>query len=257
MLHDVLRHHDVQPFFLSPFIFVALTLSFRARAVTSLPCFHDDTNMPRENSFSDSDGRSLTPDLEDELELEMTTSPVAVSPPSLPPLQTQAIGRNMSPHRTGPGRSIDHEAPLSAPASFREESRIRSPHTVTSPRDRTNVTPKDRFRATVRKVIAMRRGSVALSRGYIGAEPGIDPRRESAYLAYGHIRQKCLIEVVDYSSVRSSFGRMTNSEFINLLADERASAKEPWVKVRWINVGGISWDVISALAIKYGMLHIF
>lgn len=148
---------------------------------------------------------------------------------------------------------LEHEPPLSAPASFREESRIRSPRTAMSPRDRTNVTPKDRFRATVRKVIAMRRGSMAISRGLIGAEPGVDPRRESAYLTYGHIRQKCLIEVVDYSSVRSSFGRMTNSEFIKLLADDRASAKEPWVKVRWINVGGISWDVISALAIKYDM----
>lgn len=114
------------------------------------------------------------------------------------------------------------------------------------------MTPGDRFRATVRKVIAMRRGSVAISRGRVGAEPGIDPRRESAYLSYGHIRQKCLIEVVDYSAVRSSFGRMTNSEFIRLLADPGASVKEPWVKVRWINVGGVSWDVISALAIKYG-----
>ncbi len=86
----------------------------------------------------------------------------------------------------------------------------------------------------------------------IGAEPGIDPRRESAFLTFGHVRQKCLIEIADYSSIRSSSGRMTNQEFISLLADERASAKEPWVKVRWINVGGISWDVVSALALKYG-----
>ncbi|KAJ3552967.1 hypothetical protein NM688_g3872 [Phlebia brevispora] len=46
---------------------------------------------------------------------------------------------------------------------------------------------------------------------------------------------------------------MTNQEFIRLLSDNRASAKEPWVKVRWINVGGVSWDVISALALKYDM----
>lgn len=91
-----------------------------------------------------------------------------------------------------------------------------------------------------------------MTRRGVGAEPGIDPRRESAFMNYGHIRQKCLIEVVDYSAVRSSFGRMTNTEFVRLISDERASAREPWVKVRWINVGGISWDVISALAIKYG-----
>jgi hypothetical protein len=45
---------------------------------------------------------------------------------------------------------------------------------------------------------------------------------------------------------------MTNSGFIKFLQDGRASVREPWVKVRWINVGGISWDVISALAMKYG-----
>ena len=116
------------------------------------------------------------------------------------------------------------------------------------------MTPGDRFRACVRKIIAMRRGSIAISGRRIGAEPGIDPRRDSAYLQYGHIRQKCLIELVDYSSVRSSFGRMTNAEFVRMLADPGASDKESWAKVRWINVGGVSWDVISALAIKYGAL---
>ncbi|KAI0348334.1 hypothetical protein BDW22DRAFT_1350517 [Trametopsis cervina] len=115
------------------------------------------------------------------------------------------------------------------------------------------LTPGDRFRQSVRKVIAMHRTSIAISKNRIGAEPGVDPRRESAYLTYGHIREKCLIEVVDYSAVRSSFGRMTNKQFIALLNDERASEKEPWVKVRWINVGGVSWDVIRALAIRYEM----
>ena len=89
-----------------------------------------------------------------------------------------------------------------------------------------------------------------------GAEPGVDVRRDSAYLNYGHIRQNCLIEIADYSSVRSSFGRMTNVEFINFLNNPRACGREPWVKVRWINVGGISWDVIRALALKYGMADI-
>ena len=210
--------------------------------------------MPRENSFSDSDGRSLTPDLEDELEL-----PSPVSPPALPPLQTMAMGRSLSSpvHEGMTNMEAAEEPSLSAPASLREPSRVRSPKSTSSDRPsvrpRIHTTPGDRFRSSVRKIIAMRRGSTAMISRGVGAEPGIDPRRESAFLTYGHIRQKCLIEVVDYSSVRSSFGRMTNSEFIKLLADERASAKESWVKVRWINIGGISWDVVSALAIKYGV----
>lgn len=59
--------------------------------------------------------------------------------------------------------------------------------------------------------------------------------------------------MVDYSAVRSSFGRMSNKTFINMLQHEDASKREPWVKVRWINIGGISWDVMSALAIKYSL----
>lgn len=89
--------------------------------------------------------------------------------------------------------------------------------------------------------------------GGVGAEPGIDPRRSSAFLNYGHIRQKCTIEIADYSSVRASFGRMENRGFTEFLGDPTASKRESWAKVRWINIGGLSWDVISALAIKYGM----
>lgn len=44
---------------------------------------------------------------------------------------------------------------------------------------------------------------------------------------------------------------MTNGELIQFLKNPEASAREPWAKVRWINVGGLSWDVISALALKY------
>jgi hypothetical protein len=111
---------------------------------------------------------------------------------------------------------------------------------------------RDRFRAAVRKVIAVHRTSATSHSGRLGAEPGVDPRRHSAFATYGNVRQKCVIDVIDYSSLRCSFGRMTNSGFINFLHNDQASAREPWVKVRWINVGGISWDVISALALKYG-----
>ncbi|KAF9235159.1 hypothetical protein BU15DRAFT_65132 [Melanogaster broomeanus] len=100
----------------------------------------------------------------------------------------------------------------------------------------------------------MQRTATTISRyAGAGAEPGVDPRRSSAFLTYGHIKQNCVIDLVDYSTVRSSVGRMTNGEFIRLLNDQAAGAREPWVKVRWINVCGISWDVISALAIHYDL----
>jgi len=50
---------------------------------------------------------------------------------------------------------------------------------------------------------------------------------------------------------------MTNRAFVEMMNNERAGQRDPWVKVRWINIAGISWDVLSALAIKYGKLGNF
>ncbi|KAI0756135.1 hypothetical protein C8Q80DRAFT_1264232 [Daedaleopsis nitida] len=208
--------------------------------------------MPRENSFSDSEGRSLTPDLEEEL----VSSPIYDGPtadrlPSVRPSvdhqsQTQsapAVPEHNHHHHHGPPK----RGVTSPPTSPHAHVPLHSAHRPTF------ASPRDRFRATVRKVMAIRRTSSMMVRRGIGAEPGVDPRRASAFLNYGHIRQQCLIEVNDYSTMRTSFGRMTNTEFIRLLADPGASHREPWVRVRWINIGGVSWDVISALALKYDL----
>jgi hypothetical protein len=123
--------------------------------------------MPRENSFSDSDGRSLTPDLE----LPEPSSPVEAQQTA----QTPAV---IAVEPTGV-----HSA-TSAPAAA---SSIRS---AVRPTFANGTRPIDKFRATVHKVIRLHRTSTIIKdhRG-IGAEPGVDPRRDSAYLTYGHIRQ--------------------------------------------------------------------
>ncbi|KAG2099884.1 uncharacterized protein F5147DRAFT_754693 [Suillus discolor] len=181
--------------------------------------------MPRENSFTDSVGRSLTPDLEDEF---MPSPSPALRSASLAHIELLA-----DVHL----RSI-------IPASLQPE-RASAIHFQT---------PKDRFRACVRKVISMHRTTTVFSGfGLAGAEPGVDPRRQSAYLHYAHIRERCEIQINDYSTVRSSFGKMDNERFVQMFNDERSSEKESWVKVRWINVCGISWDVMSVLALKYGL----
>jgi hypothetical protein len=46
---------------------------------------------------------------------------------------------------------------------------------------------------------------------------------------------------------------MSNKSFVEMVEDPCAPLREPWVKVRWINIGGIGWDVISALVLMYGM----
>ncbi|KAI0673968.1 hypothetical protein C8Q78DRAFT_663457 [Trametes maxima] len=206
--------------------------------------------MPRENSFSDSEGRSLTPDPEDDFVYSpVYDGPAAERPsnarPSFDAADLQSAPALIQTSDQQTRRSCEKgTSPATSP--------IAASHHHHQPRP-TFMTPTERFRSTVRKVMAMRRTSSLMTRRGIGAEPGVDPRRASAFLNYGHIRQQCLIEVNDYSTMRTSFGRMTNAEFIRLLADPSASRREPWVRVRWINVGGISWDVISALALKYDM----
>lgn len=185
--------------------------------------------MPRENSFSDSVGRSLTPDLEE----------VSRVPPLSP---THPAPRPKSPAVSHKTKSVKSKASLRRIPTKNVQADVQPVHS-----------PIQRFRMSVQKVMHINKTSTCFSTKGPGAEPGVDVRRDSAYLTYGHIRQNCLIEIADYSSVRSNFRRMTNVEFINFLGNTKASEREPWVKVRWINVGGISWDVLRALALKYGM----
>ncbi|EJF56319.1 hypothetical protein DICSQDRAFT_175001 [Dichomitus squalens LYAD-421 SS1] len=79
----------------------------------------------------------------------------------------------------------------------------------------------------------------------------------AAFLEYPHIRQRCTIEVSDYSTTRAGSAWMDDGEFLKFLGDEgergASGAREPWVRVRWIYVGGISWEVNGAVAHKYGL----
>lgn len=107
----------------------------------------------------------------------------------------------------------------------------------------------------------------------VGAEPGIDPRRDSTFAHFSHIHQDCVIDVIDYSSAGGRFLTKTNQEFVEMMNDPGKSRREEWATVRykfcqapafrdhlsvlnsrWINIGGISWDVISAVALRYGTL---
>ncbi|KAG0694044.1 hypothetical protein DFH29DRAFT_1006684 [Suillus ampliporus] len=185
--------------------------------------------MPRENSFTDSVGRSLTPDLEDEF---------APSPPlsrSASPAHIELSLPSNGSSRRPVSQSRQRASSSISPASLQPKRSV-ALHFQT---------PKDRFRACVRKVISMHRTSTVLSRFGLAWQ--------SACLDYAHVRERCEIQITDYSTVRSSFGKMDNAGFVQMLNDEKSSEREPWVKVRWINVCGISWDVMSALALKYDL----
>ncbi|KAJ7193572.1 magnesium transporter [Mycena pura] len=183
--------------------------------------------MPRENSFSD-EGRSLTPDLDEEAGLYAPASPTHASPTraSYPP----------NPHVT----------PTKDPA-WPRQSKVYPPSTSAP------LHPRERFRIAVRKVISLHRGANVMARRTVGGEPGVDPRRANADAEHGMIKEECAIELADYSALRTRFRRMDNREFVDLMSDPNASQREPWVKVRWINIGGVSWDVIKAVSIRYDL----
>ncbi|KAJ7919349.1 magnesium transporter [Mycena leptocephala] len=126
----------------------------------------------------------------------------------------------------------------------------RSLHAHYSPGAFSERRPIDKFRSTVNKIITMKRSTTILAAVGAGAEPGIDPRRASMELQYRTVHKECVIEVVDYSAVSSSFTNMRNSEFVDWCAGPK-SKRQPWVKVRWINITGVSWDVIKALSFKH------
>ena len=90
----------------------------------------------------------------------------------------------------------------------------------------------------------------------MGAEPGVDPRRLAAEATYGHMIHPCRIEIVDYSAIRNTHCVMSKAEFIDLMdtGSSEPPPKPPWAKVRWINICGLSWDVIKAVSIAYGAL---
>jgi hypothetical protein len=84
-----------------------------------------------------------------------------------------------------------------------------------------------------------------------GQEPGLDPSKPNGGRPQTPtLHEECQITVVDYSEddmVMHDFG---NAKLIEFLKEKQ----ESWIKCRWINVNGLSWDVIQALG-KYKKLH--
>ncbi|ODM18059.1 hypothetical protein SI65_06847 [Aspergillus cristatus] len=90
-----------------------------------------------------------------------------------------------------------------------------------------------------------------------GTEPGIDttkplPPYSSDWTPSipSHLHKRCEIIVVDFSQHEMRQYALDNDTLEPFLARER----EPWVQCRWINVNGLSWDVIRALG-NYKKIH--
>ena len=155
--------------------------------------------------------------------------------------------------------SVDTRGLAPPQADIQQSSRsdtdiIRGDVTVnTSPtflrRRRTSATAQQRERApTFRTVEDFDEfdGSFSAVPGWEpGAEPGYNPELPDG----GHANmpnQPCAITVVDFSQGQVEKRHFENEDFIEYLDRPKPS----WAKCRWININGLSWDVIQAVGNK-------
>lgn len=83
-----------------------------------------------------------------------------------------------------------------------------------------------------------------------GAEPGYDPKLpDGGHASVPTLSAACEITVVDYSLDRIEQHHFGNDGFIEFLKQPQ----ESWVKCRWININGLSWDVIQAVGTTKGL----
>ncbi|ORY68511.1 uncharacterized protein BCR38DRAFT_335848 [Pseudomassariella vexata] len=84
-----------------------------------------------------------------------------------------------------------------------------------------------------------------------GAEPGVDTSKpDGGHASMSQLHAECQITIVDFSQDQLAIHELNNTEMIEFLQ----RPQEEWVKCRWINVNGLSWDVIQALG-NYKNLH--
>lgn len=84
-----------------------------------------------------------------------------------------------------------------------------------------------------------------------GAEPGLDPfKTDGGRASLPKVSAACEITVVDFSQDNIHVTRLDNDGLGPFLKDSQPR----WAKCRWININGLSWDVVSALG-KYKQLH--
>ncbi|KAJ5897965.1 hypothetical protein N7504_008253 [Penicillium tannophilum] len=166
--------------------------------------------------------------------------------------------------RLEPLPNLDLEAGRHSPTSLTERSPNRRDGSFV---DANAFTTAARVNSTDTAKRRMRRSNTARSyhpEGFTqdstwqpGTEPGIDPTKslpassaEWASNVPSDLHRECEITVVDFSQNEMRQYELDNGSLEQFLEREQ----EPWVQCRWINVNGLSWDVIKILG-NHKKLH--
>eukprot|EP00775_Hariotina_reticulata_P002620 gene2620-2921_t len=82
------------------------------------------------------------------------------------------------------------------------------------------------------------------------ASLGLDVKRHNYDLAMAGLHADVRITVIDYNNIRT----MVHDNITNVSLQQFLNRPRPeWSKVRWINVQGLSWDVIQTLAKQFDL----
>lgn len=77
-----------------------------------------------------------------------------------------------------------------------------------------------------------------------GSEPGFDPELpDGGHSSMPALNAPCEITVVDISKSKIEKKHLQNESFIDYID----RPKPRWARCRWININGLSWDVIQAV----------
>lgn len=208
--------------------------------------------MPHSLKSSRSTGTEVFPDL-----AVSPSSPVPPSPSHLAPeravsgdISTAAsappalnLPRSPTEHRVRYSPGLTSDAAASTGARPHSDSRLSNLSAQSPNQLRRRETRSNTFR-TVDEFDDY--GDLVEHKGWRpGAEPGIDPLKADG----GHpgsmpdLHATCQVTVVDFSQTQLEIIEMDNAELVEFIQQPQPE----WVKCRWINVNGLSWDVIQAL----------
>ena len=83
-------------------------------------------------------------------------------------------------------------------------------------------------------------------------EPGIDPKEPIDTSRQDLLHSNSEITVVDFTVDKITTQHLDNDTLPEWIEQQKTA--DSWPKCRWINVNGLSWDVIQALG-NYKNLH--
>ncbi len=128
-----------------------------------------------------------------------------------------------------------------------QQGRPLSPRTEKDTRADTPDSPGLRRRQTrvnTSKTFTTVDGTANRPNWHPGQEPGLDPSKPNGGRAQTPtFHEECQITVVEFSEDDIIVQDFENEQLIEYLK----KPKESWVQCRWINVNGMSWDVVQAL----------